>query len=119
MIFSKLIFTICLMMLLPLSIAQAAQSQKGIASYYANKFHGRKTANGDIYNKRKLTAAHNGLPLGTKVRVTNLRNKRSIVVKINDRGSFRRRLIDLSYAGAKKLGFIHQGLAKVRVTVIR
>ncbi len=120
MTFIKLLFTLTLLTLLPLSAVQSApKSQKGTASYYADKFHGRKTANGEIYNKWKMTAAHNGLPMGTKVRVTNLRNKRSIVVKINDTGSFRKRLIDLSYGAARKLGFIRQGLAKVRVTVLR
>ena len=120
MTFLKLLFTFCLITLLPVSVSHAAKKSKvGTASYYADKFHGRRTANGEIYNKWKMTAAHNGLPMGTKVRVTNLRNKRSIVVKINDTGSFRKRLIDLSYGAARKLGFIRQGLAKVRVTVLR
>ena len=120
MTFIKLLFTLTLVTLLPISITHAAPiTQKGVASYYADKFHGRRTKNGEIYNKRKLTAAHNSLPMGTKVRVTNLRNKRSVIVKINDTGSFRTRIIDLSYAAAQKLGMIRQGLAKVKVTVLR
>ena len=120
MTFLKLLFTLTLLTLLPTSITHAASiTQKGTASYYADKFHGRRTKNGEIYNKWKMTAAHNGLPMGTKVRVTNLKNKRSIIVKINDTGSFRKRLIDLSYGAARKLGFIRQGLARVKVTVLR
>lgn len=93
--------------------------QYGLASFYSNKFNGRKTANGEIFNNQKLTAAHNTLPLGTYVRVTNLRNKRSVVVKINDRLHHKnKRIIDLSRLAASKLGFINSGLTRVKVEVL-
>lgn len=93
--------------------------QYGIASYYSNKFNGRKTANGEIFSQQKLTAAHNTLPLGTYVRVTNLRNRRSVIVRINDRLNARnKRLIDLSRAAASKLGYIKSGLTRVKIEVL-
>jgi rare lipoprotein A len=93
--------------------------QYGVASYYSNKFNGRKTANGEIFSQQKLTAAHNSLPLGTYVKVTNLRNKRTVVVKINDRlNAKNKRLIDLTRAAAQKLGFIKAGLTRVKVEVL-
>ncbi len=91
----------------------------GIASYYADKFHGRKTANGERFDQSALTAAHKTLPLGTKVRVTSTKTGKSVVVRINDRGPFiKGRVIDLSRRAAKELGMIKRGLAKVRVEVI-
>lgn len=99
--------------------SSTAKIQYGTASYYSNKFNGRKTANGEIYDSKKFTAAHNGLPLGTWVKVTNQRNHRSVVVKINDRLHYKNpRLIDLSGAAAKKLGFMGHGLTKVKVEVL-
>lgn len=93
--------------------------QYGMASFYSNKFNGRKTANGEIFNNQKLTAAHNTLPLGTYVRVTNLRNKRSVIVKINDRLHYKnKRIIDLSRIAASKLGFISSGLTRVKLEVL-
>jgi rare lipoprotein A len=93
--------------------------QYGIASFYSNKFNGRKTANGEIFSQQKFTAAHNSLPLGTYVRVTNLRNKRTVIVKINDRLHARnKRLIDLTKAAAQKLGFIKSGLVRVKIEVL-
>jgi rare lipoprotein A len=93
--------------------------QYGTASFYSNKFTGRKTANGEIFSQKKMTAAHNSLPLGTYVRVTNLRNKRSVVVKINDRLNARnRRLIDLSRSAAQQLGFIKSGLTRVKLEIL-
>lgn len=95
------------------------KSWEGVASYYHNKFNGRLTANGEIFSNKKLTAANNFLPLGTWVRVTNLSNRKSVVVKINDRMNKRnKRLIDMSHESAKRLGYIHDGLAKVRIEVI-
>ena len=92
----------------------------GVASYYANKFEGRKTANGEIFRQNKLTAACNVLPLGTWIRVTNLRNGRSVVVKTNDRLHHRvKRLVDLTRSAAEKLHFIDRGLVKVKIEVIR
>ncbi|HOA39402.1 MAG TPA: septal ring lytic transglycosylase RlpA family protein [Flavihumibacter sp.] len=96
-----------------------AAVQYGTASFYANKFNGRPTANGEIYDSKKLTAAHNALPLGTWVRVTNLRNRRSVVVKINDRLHHKnQRLVDLSRAAAKKLGYTGRGLTRVKLEVL-
>jgi rare lipoprotein A len=94
--------------------------ETGIASYYHSKFQGRPTASGEKYDENKMTAAHNRLPMGTMVRVTNLRNKRSVVVRINDRLHHRNtRLIDLSRAAALKLGYVARGLAKVKVEVLK
>lgn len=88
----------------------------GMASYYGKKFHGRKTASGERFNMYAMTAAHKGLPFGAMVRVTHLKNGRSIMVRINDRGPFAKgRIIDLSYAAAKRLGMLAQGVAKVRL----
>lgn len=96
-----------------------AKIQYGVASFYANKFQGRKTANGEIFNHQKLTAAHNSLPLGTYVKVINLRNKKTVVVKINDRLHHRnKRLIDLTKAAAQKLGFVNAGLTRVKLEVL-
>ena len=93
--------------------------QFGIASYYADKFEGRRTANGDIFSQQKFTAAHNTLPLGTHIKVTNLRNKKSVKVVINDRLHHRnRRLVDLSKAAAQKIGIINTGITRVKVEVI-
>jgi len=93
--------------------------QKGIASWYGKKFHGKKTACGERYNMYAMTAAHKTLPLQTWVKVHNLRNNREIVVRINDRGPFvKGRIIDLTYTGAKKLGMADQGTAPVIVTVL-
>jgi rare lipoprotein A len=93
--------------------------QYGLASFYSNKFNGRKTSNGEIFNNQKLTAAHNTLPLGTYVKVTNLRNKRSVIVKINDRLHHKnKRIIDLSRLAATKLGFINSGLTRVKLEVL-
>ncbi len=92
----------------------------GIASWYGKKFHGKRTASGEIFNMYKLTAAHRILPFGTLVRVKNLENGKEVVVRINDRGPLKRgRIIDLSYGAAKKLGMINTGLAKVRIEVIK
>jgi len=91
----------------------------GTASYYADKFNGRETANGEIYDSKKMTAACNQLPLGTWIRVTNLSNQRSVIVKTNDRMHARMtRIVDLSRAAAEKLGYIGKGLTRVRVEVL-
>lgn len=96
-----------------------AYSETGIASWYGPNFNGKKTANGETYNQDDLTAAHRTLPLPSAVRVTNLENGRSIVLRINDRGPFARgRIIDVSRQGAHLLGFKKQGVAKVRVDVL-
>ena len=93
--------------------------QYGVASYYADKFEGRRTANGETFSQKKMTAAHNGLPLGTWIRVTNLRNGRKVVVKVNDRLHHRnKRLVDLSRTAASRLGYLNSGLTKVRIEVL-
>jgi len=93
--------------------------QEGMASWYGEDFHGRPTANGEIYDMYAETAAHKTLPMNTYIRVTNLRNKRQITVRVNDRGPFvRGRIVDLSYTGAKKLGMLESGTAPVRVEAL-
>ena len=95
-------------------------SWTGEASYYGRKFHGRSTASGERFNMRDMTAAHRTLPFGTKVRVTNLSNSKSVVVRINDRGPWDgHRIIDVSQAAAEKLGMIQAGTARVRVEVVK
>jgi rare lipoprotein A len=97
----------------------ASFSQVGVASYYAAKFENRKTANGERFKADGLTAAHRTLPIGTMVRVTNLRNHRSVVVRINDRGPFsHKRIIDLSPAAARELGIRDQGLMRVKIEAL-
>ncbi|MDO4223222.1 MAG: septal ring lytic transglycosylase RlpA family protein [Acinetobacter sp.] len=91
-------------------------SQTGVASWYGRQFHGRKTASGETFNMNAMTAAHPTLPLNCYVRVTNERNGKSVVVKINDRGPFHgNRVLDLSHAAAQKLGMVDAGSAKVRI----
>ena len=91
----------------------------GNASWYGSKFHGRLTSSGEPYNMYKLTAAHKSLPIPCFVRVSNLDNGRSTIVRVNDRGPFHsKRIIDLSYAAAVKLGFANKGTARVRVEVV-
>ena len=95
---------------------------RGKAVFYGDKWHGRRTASGERFNQHKMTAAHRSLPLGTRVRVTNLSNGKSVVVKINDRGPYgrdRSRIIDLSKAAAKQLDFIDSGWTRVRVEVLK
>lgn len=94
-------------------------SEEGIASWYGTKFHARRTSSGERYNLLAMTAAHKTLPLPTYVEVTNLKNQRKIIVKVNDRGPFKsNRIIDLSYVAAKKLGMLGRGTTHVRVTAI-
>jgi rare lipoprotein A len=91
----------------------------GQASFYANKFHGRKTASGEIFDQKKMTCACNVLPLGTWIKVTNLRNGRTVVVKTNDRLHPKmKRIVDLTRAAATQLGFISSGLTRVKIEVI-
>lgn len=98
---------------------QKPQVTKGTASYYANKFNGRKTSSGEKFHNNNLTAAHKTLKLGTYVKVRNLKNDSVVVVKINDRLPKRsKRTIDLSQRAAKQLNFIRAGLAKVEITVV-
>jgi len=97
----------------------ACEAQVGCASYYHPSLDGLKTANGDTFNNQLLTAAHRTLEFGTRVRVTNLVNLKSVIVTINDRGPFvRGRIIDLSRSAASALGFVQNGIARVRVEPI-
>ena len=92
---------------------------EGIASYYAHDFHGRLTSNGETYDMNGLTAAHRTFPFGTKVRVTNLENNLSVIVRINDRGPFvEGRIIDLSLGAAKTIGSVQAGTVTVRLEVL-
>ena len=102
------------------SPSKSLKTIEGIASYYADDFNGKKTANGEVYDMYKMTAAHRSFPFNTKVKVTNLENKRSIIVRINDRGPFKLdRIIDLSLAAATQLGMKGSGTAKVRLEVVQ
>jgi rare lipoprotein A len=95
------------------------EAQVGVASYYAGSWHGRRTASGERFDMHELTAAHRTLPFGTRVRVTNLNNGREVIVRINDRGPWKKkRVIDVSYAAARKLGMIGPGTAKVRLDIV-
>lgn len=99
-----------------MELQSSASTQTGYASYYAFRLHGRRTANGETFDRHALTAAHRTIPFGTTVRVTNIANGRTVLVRINDRGPFRpERIIDLSPAAARTLGIIRTGTALVRV----
>jgi rare lipoprotein A len=94
--------------------------QVGEASYYGREAHGKPTASGEKFNMNAYTAAHKSLPFGTRVRVTNLANKKSVIVRINDRGPFvAGRIIDLSYAAAKKIKMLDAGVAEVELVVVK
>jgi rare lipoprotein A len=104
----------------PAEARLSRRGQVGWASWYGSFHHGKPTANGEHFSMYSLTAAHRTLPLGTAVAVTHLRTGRRVVVRINDRGPYvapRRRIIDLSRAAARRLGFEHPGLAPVRLVV--
>ncbi|MDR9750138.1 septal ring lytic transglycosylase RlpA family protein [Pseudomonas sp. SZMC_28357] len=94
-------------------------NQSGVASYYGARHHGKRTASGEPFNKNALTAAHRQLPFGTRVKITNLSNDKSCVVRINDRGPHTRgRLIDVSHEAAEQLGMLRSGTARVRVQAL-
>ena len=97
-----------------------AAGMEGLAAYYSNRLNGRRTASGQVFDQQKLTAAHQTLPFGTMVKVTDTRNNRSVVVRINDRGPTQAgRVIDLSLAAASKLGMIRAGLVPVKLEVVK
>ncbi|MBE7376094.1 septal ring lytic transglycosylase RlpA family protein [Pseudomonas lopnurensis] len=103
----------------PIPARQESFSQSGKASYYATLHHGKRTANGEIHDQNALVAAHRSLPFGTRVRVTNLHNGKQVVVRINDRGPFRRgRIIDVSRAAAVQLDMLGAGVARVRIETL-
>ncbi|PIQ25890.1 hypothetical protein COW36_22370 [bacterium (Candidatus Blackallbacteria) CG17_big_fil_post_rev_8_21_14_2_50_48_46] len=100
-------------------LSPTAEGETGYASWYGGYFHGRRTANGETYDINKFTAAHKALPFGTQVLVTNLENKQSVVVKINDRGPFKpARIIDLSPEAFKQIGYLGKGVLKVKLSVL-
>ncbi len=102
------------------SLTRVQKIYFGKASYYGTDFHGKKTASGEIFDMHQLTAAHRWFPFGTICRVVNLNNRKSVVVRINDRGPFvRDRIIDLSYEAAKAIGAIGEGVIDVRIEVLK
>ena len=110
-----------LLLNIPITLGVETQNQPytGYATWYADYFHGRRTANGEIYHKDKFTAAHRTLPFGTMVKVTNLDNNKSCIVKINDRcGNNPKMTIDLSKAAAAEIGMLSAGIQKVRLEII-
>jgi len=116
-------FLLSIITLLLFSTALAQKSPQkilyGQASFYHNKFNGRQTASGEIFSQDKMTCACNALPFGTWIKVTNLRNNKTVVVKVNDRLHPKmKRVTDLSRSAAKKLGYIGHGLARVKVEVL-
>lgn len=122
----KTILSISLMSFYSFSLAKADRPdvayprKAGVASYYNDKYHGRTTTSGETYDRNSMTAAHNSLPLGTRLRVTNLKNNRSVIVKVNDRmHRSNKRLIDVSKKAAKELGFIKAGLTKVKIEILK
>ncbi|MFW5769306.1 MAG: septal ring lytic transglycosylase RlpA family protein [Spirochaetota bacterium] len=116
----KLLSLVCALCLFGLTAGPAAAAERGIASWYGGKFHGRLTANGEIFDTNKLTAAHRTLPFDTRVKVTNQNNGKSVIVRINDRGPFLHgRIIDLSQAAAMKIGMLESGTAPVTVEVLK
>ena len=91
----------------------------GVSSFYGSDFHGKLTANGEVYDMYGLTAAHKTLPLNTIIRVTNMANRRNLIVRVNDRGPYvTGRILDLSYGAALKLGFVNQGTTRVKIEII-
>jgi len=101
------------------SAGKVLYTEEGWASYYSYEFHGRKTANGEIFDKDKPSGAHRTLPLGTVARITNLKNGKKIVIRINDRGPFKSgRILDVSYAAAVTLDFVKEGTTQVRIEVL-
>jgi rare lipoprotein A len=125
MIYNRKCILLTVIIFLFIGIGQASfaqentQTQTGAASWYGSKYHGRKTSSGERYNKNDMTAAHNTLPFGTKVKVTNLANNESVILRINDRGPYvGHRIIDVSEVAARKLSIHKQGVAQVKVEVV-
>jgi len=91
----------------------------GEASYYADQFHGKITANGEVFDMNEISAAHKTLPFNTKLKVTNLENNRSVIVRVNDRGPYKKgRILDLSYRAAQEIGMLDTGVANVKITIL-
>lgn len=97
----------------------AQETRQGIASYYHDRFHGRRTSSGSIYHRDSMTCAHRTLPFGTRLKVRSLRNNKEVIVRVTDRGPFTKRfMIDLSHAAAEALDFIRAGICKVEITIL-
>ena len=104
----------------PVHTAKSTPKMVGLASFYAAKFNNKRTASGEKFNNNAMTAAHKSLPFGTKLKVTNLRNGLSVLVRVNDRGPYvKGRIIDLSKAAAKKIGIGRTGTARVKLEVVK
>jgi len=104
----------------PAKISTENAYQVGRASYYGKRFHGRKTAKGDLFDMHDMTAAHRVLPLGTIIKVTNLENGKVVEVEVNDRGPFnKKRILDLSLGAARELDMVRKGSAKVMIEVVK
>jgi rare lipoprotein A len=102
-----------------MSVVPEEKAEIGVASWYGQEFQGDTTASGEVFDLNGLTAAHPTLPFGTTVRITNLMNSKNILLRINDRGPhIARRMIDVSWAAAKRLGFVNAGTTRVRVEVV-
>jgi len=107
------------LLLAGLNVAPSEEHETGLASWYGEEFQGNTTASGEAYDLNGLTAAHHTLPFGTTIRVTNLRNHKSILLRVNDRGPYLgERMLDVSWAAAQQLGFVQTGTAQVRVEVM-
>ncbi|HBF12414.1 MAG TPA: septal ring lytic transglycosylase RlpA family lipoprotein [Deltaproteobacteria bacterium] len=105
---------------LPTGLTRTGEIFYGRASWYGGKFHNRKTANGEKFDKKDLTTAHRTLPFGTLLEVTNLANEKSVVVRVNDRGPFiKKRILDLSHRAAELLDFIKQGWTEVKAEIVQ
>ena len=110
----KKLILLCVMFLGILFAGSMHAQERGKASYYANRFHGRKTSSGEIYHKDSLTCAHKSLPFGTILKVSNPRNNKFVFVRVNDRGPFRKnRVLDLSHAAATTLELVQHGVAEI------
>jgi rare lipoprotein A len=104
----------------PPTVAPQEKEETGVASWYGQEFQGSTTANGEAFDPNGLTAAHPTLPFGTTIRVTNLKNNKNILLRVNDRGPyFARRILDVSLAAANRLGFVGAGTTQVRVEVVK
>lgn len=115
----RLLLVVFLSLLSSIKLAAQSSLPDGKASYYSNGLHGRKMSNGERYDKNAFTCAHRTLPFGTRLKVTNPRNGRSVIVRVTDRGPFvRGRIVDLSYAAARELGTLASGVAYVKVEVV-
>jgi len=124
----SIIFVLCILLASCSSVVRFSSNGEinsegkatGKASYYADKYHGRKTANGEIFDMNDFTAAHRTLPFNTQLKVTNLKNGKSVIVRINDRGPFvADRIIDLSKAAAEEIDMIKSGVAEVEIQIVK